>query len=225
VRRVIQILSAARRALPAAAASACAALAALHARAAAAGAEDAAQSAAASSSSAAAQPAASSAEAAPSAPALAPPEWAHPSPYDADAAAATTSSSAAGGGRFASSAHLRTLRAHWDLPKLVAQWQASDDEETWPWVWCQHNPTGPHHVFVGLGAGTLERIRGVSAADASNNITVVIRDDGELARRGLSEAQLHALRCAVVRERVAQVDAESKLLMLRDERVIAYDAA
>ena len=216
-----------KRALPAAAASACAALAALRARAAAAGAEDAAQPAAASSSSAAAQPAASSAEAALSAPSPAPPEWAHPSPYDADAAAASSSSSssAAGGGRFASSAHLRTLRMQWDLPRLVAQWQASDNEETWPWVWCQHNPTGPHHVFVGLGAGTLAQIRGVSAADASNNITVVIRDDGELARRGLSEAQLHALRCAVVRERVAQIDAESKLLMLRDERVIAYDAA
>ena len=217
-----------KRALPAAAASACAALAALRARAAAAGAEDAAQPAAASSSSAAAQPAASSAEAAPSAPAPAPPEWAHPSPYDADAAAASSSSSsssAAGGGRFASSAHLRTLRVQWDLPRLVAQWQASDNEETWPWVWCQHNPTGPHHVFVGLGEGTLAQIRGVSAADASNNITVVIRDDSELARRGLSEAQLHALRCAVLRERVAQIDAESKLLMLRDERVIAYDTA
>ena len=215
-----------KRALPAAAASACAALAALRARAAAAGAEDAAQPAAASSSSAAAQPAASSAEAAPSAPAPAPPEWAHPSPYDADAAAASSSSSsAAGGGRFASSAHLRTLRVQWDLPRLKAQWQASDNEETWPWVWCQHNPTGPHHVFVGLGAGTLAQIRGVSAADASNNITVVIRNDSELARRGLSEAQLHALRCAVLRESVAQIDAESKLLMLRNERVIAYDAA
>ena len=215
-----------KRALPAAAASACAALAALRARAAAAGAEDAAQPAAASSSSAAAQPATSSAEAAPSTPAPAPPAWAPPSPYDAAAAAATTSSSsAAGGGRFASSAHLRTLRVQWDLPRLVAQWQDSDNEETWPWVWCQHNPTGPHHVFVGLGEGTLAQIRGVSAADASNNITVVIRDDGELARRGLSEAQLHALRCAVLRERIAQIDAESKLLMLRDERVIAYDAA
>ena len=64
----------------------------------------------------------------------------------------------------------------------------------------------------------------VSAASAANNITVVLRGD-ELARCGVSEAELHALRCAVIYEAVAQVDVESRLLMLRDERVMAFDSA
>jgi len=196
------LLLAARRALPAAAGAACAALCAV--------------------------PVASAAAAtAPPPPPLPPPPpaWAEPSPYDASVPVE----------RFADTYHLRTQRAQWDLPRLVAQWKASESEETWPWVWCAHNPTGPNHVFVGFGAGTLEQIRAVSAASTANNITVVLRggsggggggtDDDELARCGVSEAELHALRCAVVRERVEQVDAESKLLMLRDERVIAYDTA
>ena len=152
----------------------------------------------------------------PSSPPQHQPQWAHPSPYDAAVPVE----------RFADNYHLRTTRAQWDLPRLVAQWRASDSEETWPWVWCAHNATGPHHVFVGFGAGTLEQIRTVSAADAANNITVVLQgDDDELARLGVSETQLHELRCAVIRERVEQIDAASKLLMLRDERVVAYDSA
>ncbi len=147
--------------------------------------------------------------------ARAPPAWAHPSPYDAAVPA----------GRFADVRHLREARPQWDLPLLYALWQAGGDGETWPWVWCQRNPTGPHHVYVGLGAGTLEAIRAVSAASASNNITVVLRSSEELARHGASEAQLCALRCAVIYGRLAQVDADSRLLMLDDERILAFDSA
>ena len=146
-----------------------------------------------------------------------PPQWAHPSPYDADAPP----------GRSADSRHRRAPRGAHDLPALVALWRASPDAETWPWVWCQHNPTGPHHVFVGFsGARTLAAIAGASA-DAGNNLTVIItpRDDEALARAGVSDAVLHGLRCAIVRSSVAQVDAEARLLMLEDERIVAYDFA
>lgn len=148
-----------------------------------------------------------------------PPQWAHPSPYDPELPA-----SSSGAARFADTRHLRTLRAQWDLPQLMAAWQAAGDGETWPWVWCQRNPTGPHHVFVGFGEGSLAQVRAVSAASAANNITVVLRGD-ELARCGVSEAELHALRCAIIYEAVAQIDVESRLLMLRDERVVAFDSA
>ena len=146
-----------------------------------------------------------------------PPEWAHPSPYDADATP----------GRFADSRHLRAPRAAHDLPALVALWRASPDVETWPWVWCQHNPTGPHHVFVGFaGARSLAAIASASA-DAGNNLTVVLapRDDAALARAGVTDAALHGLRCAIVRTTVAQVDAAARLLLLEDERIVAYDFA
>ena len=55
-------------------------------------------------------------------------------------------------------------------------------------------------------------------------LTMLERGD-ELARCGVSEAELHALRCAVIYEAVAQIDVESRLLMLRDERVVAFDSA
>ena len=143
------------------------------------------------------------------------PEWAHPSPYDQSVPA----------DRFADTRHLCTLRAHWDLPRIMAQWQAGG-EETWPWVWCQRNPTGPHFVFVGFTAGSLDQVRAVAAASSANNITVVLAKGGdELAAVGVSEAQLHALGCAIIHEPVAQIDAGAKLLMLRDERILAYDKA
>jgi hypothetical protein len=152
------------------------------------------------------------------APAPPPPSWASPSPYDASVAP----------GRFPDTAHLRLPAPGWDLPRLYALWQAGGD--AWPWVWCQRNATGPHFVFVGVGPGTLAAIARVSAESASNNITVVLAaagggDDDGLARHGVSEERLFALRCAVVRGRVAQVDAHARLLMLDDERIIAYDAA
>lgn len=144
------------------------------------------------------------------------PEWAYPSPYDAVVPQ----------GRFPDVSHLRARGSAWDLPALVALWRSSPDE-TWPWVWCAHNPTGPHHVFVGFGgACTLAAIASASA-DAGNNVTVVLtpRDDAALARVGVTDATLFGLRCAVVRATVAQVDAPTELLMLSDERIVAYDFA
>lgn len=127
--------------------------------------------------------------------------------------------------------HLRApLRQEWDLPGLLAAWRASPSEETWPWVWTQPNPTGPHHVFLGFGAGTLAHIAAAAHADARNNLTVVLPEaNGEgcdaLARHGATEAQLFALGCAIIRARVAQLDAGNKLLMLSDERILSFDYA
>jgi hypothetical protein len=144
-----------------------------------------------------------------------PAQWAHPSPYDVDVPAA----------RFSDVSDLWRTRLEWDLPELMARWQAAGSAESWPWVWCQRNPTGPHHVFVGVGVGTLDQIRAVAAASPANNITIVLSDSGDLSRAGVSEAQLHALGCAVIYEPIAQIDVASKLLMLRDERIIAFDCA
>lgn len=143
------------------------------------------------------------------------PQWAHPSPYDVDVLAA----------RFSDVRDLRTTRLEWDLAALMARWQAAGSAESWPWVWCQRNPSGPHHVFVGLGEGSLDQVRAVTTASAANNITVVLADSGDLARAGVTEAQLHSLGCAVIFEPVAQIDVASKLLMLRDERILAFDRA
>ena len=147
--------------------------------------------------------------------------WAHPSPYDP----ATPPQ------RYAPVQHLRgpPPRREWDLPGLLAAWRASPSEETWPWVWTQPNAAGPHHVFLGFGPDTLSHIA-LARADARNNLPVVLPEAGEedgdaLARHGATEAQLFELGCAVIRANVAQLDAGSKLLLLSDERIVAFDYA
>lgn len=130
--------------------------------------------------------------------------------------------------------HLLGLpRRDWDLPALLAAWRASPGEETLPWVWTQPNAAGPHHVFLGFGPDTLSHIA-LARADARNNLTVVLPEAGEegdvLARHGATEAQLFGLGCAVIRARVAQLDAGSKLLLLSnerlsDDRIVAFDYA
>jgi len=151
----------------------------------------------------------------------APDAWAHPSPYDPEIPTR----------RFAPVNHLRgPPRSEWDLPGLLAAWRASPSEETWPWVWTQPNSSGPHHVFLGFGPGTLAHIALAAQADARNNLTVVLPEASEeggdvLTQHGTTEAQLFGLGCAIIRARVAQLDTKSKLLMLSDERILAFDYA
>ena len=140
-------------------------------------------------------------------------EWAYPSPYDHGSAP----------GRFAEVQHLRKAGApQWDLRGLVDIWRNSKDE-SWPWVWCDRNPVGPHHVFVNVNAQTLEQVTKVCADDRNNNLTVVVRSLDDLLPYKLTQAQLWANRCAIIEVPLQQIDAEHKIMMLRDERIIVYD--
>lgn len=149
--------------------------------------------------------------------AAAEPDWAHPSPYDA---AAVT-------GRFANVARFSSLQRQWDLPGLVSFWKAEPHQETWPWLWCQRNPTGPHHVFIGFNKGTLAMMQQVSRSSSSNNLTLILHpgEPDPLRQNGVSEAQVHQTRCAIVRVPVAQFDVHARTLMLDDERIIEFDEA
>lgn len=140
-------------------------------------------------------------------------EWAYPSPYDADVPSA----------RFAETAHLRSQTFQWDLSKLVDIWRDSK-EEGWPWVWCDRNPVGPHHLFIGVNGSTLSRVAALSRESVNNNITVVV-SERDLVQAGVSEAQLNALRAAVIFVPVQQLNVANRIVMLADERIIVYDAA
>ena len=101
-------------------------------------------------------------------------------------------------------------------------WQTLDEEECWPWVWCQPNPNGPHHVFVGVDETLLERCRAVTAASPRNNITVIIRDEASLRQHAPLEHYFQA-GAAVIEGEVAQFDAPDRVLMMADERIICFD--
>ncbi len=65
-------------------------------------------------------------------------------------------------------------------------------------------------------------------SDERTNITVVLPPEGfgdGLEELGVTEVQLYALGCAVIRARVVQMDATNKILLLSDERVLAFDSA
>ena len=123
----------------------------------------------------------------------------------------------------------RSLRVVWNLRGLLKQWHESDDDETWPWVWCQHNPDGLHHVFVNVGADTLIRIRAIAKSDDAKhgcgmrNVTV-IAESREAIEKYCSLQDLYDARCAVVvGQAPLQIDTGAKILMLEDERIVCFD--
>ena len=112
-----------------------------------------------------------------------------------------------------------------DLPVLYEKWQSGSD--VWPWVWCQRNENGPHHVFVMGGVrwdeGDLKSIEQRSRDNVNNNIVVVVKDERAMKESKGMEWFLQR-RCAVIEGTAKFQHEEARLLMLEDERIIAYDS-
>ena len=164
--------------------------------------------------------------------------WAFPSPYHEEVTP----------DRFANVEKYRIAKTGWDLRQLVNLWR-STDQESWPWIWynllifsassflllkfvslrclvrCDRNPVGPHYIFINVNSNTLHQVLEISKADIRNNITVVIDSIDALKKHGITDLQLYACRCAIIESPLEQIDAENKILMLRDERIIVYDFA
>ena len=144
--------------------------------------------------------------------------WAKPSPYDEDIA----------DHRFGDVEKHRRMQEVWDLRGLLQQWHASDEEETWPWVWCQRNASGPHHVFVNVGPDTLSQVRALAAADdiagsGFHNVTVIAESRAAIEKH-CSVQDLYDARCAIVEgQSPRQIDTTDKVMMLDDERIICFD--
>ena len=134
--------------------------------------------------------------------------WAHPHPYDKDESTE---------GRFEGGCFKVDC---WDLKKLYSKWLAETEKggtnETWPWVWVNHNADGPHHVFYGVDDAAIERAKVVSG-DVNNNMLLIT------PLRVPSKKFWHDQRFGIIHTKVTQVDFESKVLITEDERIIAFD--
>jgi hypothetical protein len=138
--------------------------------------------------------------------------WAYPSPYDKGQEP----------GRFVDVKNFQHTQTVWNLKGLVDKWIRSDGEESWPWVWTQPNPSGPHHVFVGASASVLPSCKEIMK-NTANNITCVA-SVSDLEQFAPIEKYYEA-GCAVIEIPVQQVDVTHKIMMLEDERIVCFDHA
>lgn len=146
--------------------------------------------------------------------------WAYPSPYhgaDDNGHSGPDAFVADVGSRF-----LDRSKKTWRLRALVEYWQTLDGEECWPWVWCQPNPNGPHHVFIGADETLLDRCRSVTEASPRNNITIIVPSEQCLQQYAPLDLYFKA-GAAVIEGDVAQFDAPDHVLMMKDERIICFD--
>lgn len=141
-------------------------------------------------------------------------QWAYPSPYEEGEETER---------RFVDAKKYRRTREMWDLLGLLKRWQSSEEEETWPWVWTQRNPNGPHFVFVGVDAYTLRACEVACESSETHNLTLVVRSLSDLDEAGYSPTDFYAQRCAIIESCPSQIDFHHKILMLEDERIVCYD--
>lgn len=140
-------------------------------------------------------------------------EWAYPHPYDNNIDQK----------RFLDVSKYKYSAELWDLPSLVTLWE-NDTNESWPWVWCWKNQNGPHTVFIGVNEETLKLVERVCAIDNRQNLTLIVNDVTDIEKHA-SIHEFYKNRCAVIAGSVRQIDVNSKVLMLYDERIICFDAA
>mmetsp|Transcript_61942 Transcript_61942/g.151358 ORF Transcript_61942/g.151358 Transcript_61942/m.151358 type:complete len:211 (-) Transcript_61942:866-1498(-) len=115
-----------------------------------------------------------------------------------------------------------------DLPILL---QKFDEEglDVWPWIWTHPNENGPHHVFVGMTGESVKRIVELRRASSpQNNILVVASTETleEAAHEaGYDSTDIYNdCNCGIVTDSELELlHVKSKILMLDDERVIAFD--
>ena len=138
-------------------------------------------------------------------------DWAYPHPY-----------SKGSKDRFVDAEKYLLKTTVWDLKKIVDRWDETDDGETWPWVWCWHNPNGPRHIFVGVDETTISKAQNI-AKNPQNNLTLVIQSEQELEPFGYNLSDFHNERFAVHLSKPKQMDFDNKILMLEDERILCYD--
>lgn len=112
-----------------------------------------------------------------------------------------------------------------DLPTLLEKFD-KEGLEVWPWIWTHPNDDGPHHVFVGISQRVLAQIQQLRNESCQNNI-LIIAPEGRLREvaAACNDPGVYA-RCQcglVVDSKVELLNHEAKILMLDDERVIAFD--
>ena len=113
-----------------------------------------------------------------------------------------------------------------DLPYLLDQFD-KHGKEVWPWIWTHPNETGPHFVFVGVNRDTLDRIRLLRSRSPTYNILLIASEEAlrEAAKEAGDLNIYDETHCGIVSDASLELlNVEAKILMLSDERVIAFDS-
>lgn len=94
-------------------------------------------------------------------------------------------------------------------------------------IWIHPNTkNGPHHVFVGMSEDSLDEIQRLAKVSDRNNILIIANKDKleEVASKRNDPDIYERCQCGlVVDSELKLLNHESKILMLDDERVIAFD--
>ena len=114
-----------------------------------------------------------------------------------------------------------------DLPILLKKFD-DENQDVWPWIWTHPNSdNGPHYVFLGMNAATIQRIQELRGQSPNHNLLVIASQDAlQKAARdaGVPFSVYHDCHCGLVTDAELQLlHVKSKILMLDDERVIAFD--
>ena len=113
-----------------------------------------------------------------------------------------------------------------DLPYLLNQFE-EHGKEVWPWIWTHPNESGPHFVFVGVNVDTMYQIRQLRSMSPTYNILVIASEESilEAANEAGDPNIYDETYCGIVSDAsVKLLNIEAKILMLSDERVIAFNS-
>ncbi len=117
-----------------------------------------------------------------------------------------------------------------DLPVLLHKFD-HEGQDVWPWIWTHPKEDGPHHVFVGktITSDIVHRIQKIRSESPQNNILILIAENEASLHQAAAEAGTDAsvfdrCHCGIVTGvSLELLNVEHKILMLDDERVIAFD--
>lgn len=113
-----------------------------------------------------------------------------------------------------------------DLPYLLRQFD-EHGKEVWPWIWTHPNEAGPHFVFVGVSVDVLHQIRRLRSESPEYNILLIASAESivEAAKTANDPKVYDETFCGIVTDAsVKLLNVEAKILMLSDERVVAFDS-
>ena len=112
------------------------------------------------------------------------------------------------------------------LPLLLHKFD-NDDLEVWPWIWTHPNENGPHHVFIGVSDKILDEIEILFQKNNGTLNILIIASEQSLRSAAMARNDEHIYsrcQCGLVTDsQMKLLNEDAKILMLQDERVIAFD--
>lgn len=136
------------------------------------------------------------------------------------------------------------------LPILLHKFD-HENLDVWPWIWTHPNNDGPHHVYIGINHDILDDIEKLCSGENSEQINIlIVASEGALRKVAMERKQKSCradkkrdsehsddddkdddcmniycrYQCGlVIDSQLELLNEDAKILMLNDERVVAYD--